>query len=300
MLAREIHPLSRGPEAGAPDPGFPGAVERPAGGTRRYPPGAIQGQVGLGAARVLMNPTLGNLAEAYVEGAIDLEGPIADMVGIADQLADTSGTTEQAQRTVQLVRPAHPRHRPQGHPVSLRRLQRVLRDLAGSSHGLFVRLFPQWRRRSCHRPGRQSSTSSAASSNCCRRNACSTSAAAGERWSSMRPATTACAPSASHSRRSSSSSRASGCNAAGLEDRIDIRLQDYRDVADGPYDKISSIGMFEHVGLKNLGKYFRNRLQPAARGWRGDEPWHHGQRHRESWRRARRRRIHRPLRVPRR
>jgi cyclopropane-fatty-acyl-phospholipid synthase len=27
-------------------------------------------------------------------------------------------------------------------------------------------------------------------------------------------------------------------------------------VADGPFDAISSIGMFEHVGLKNLGVYF--------------------------------------------
>lgn len=44
--------------------------------------------------------------------------------------------------------------------------------------------------------------------------------------------------------------------AAGLEDRIEIRLQDYRDI-DGPFDKITSVGMFEHVGLKNLGAYFK-------------------------------------------
>jgi cyclopropane-fatty-acyl-phospholipid synthase len=43
---------------------------------------------------------------------------------------------------------------------------------------------------------------------------------------------------------------------AGLDDRVDIRVQDYRDVADGPYDAISSIGMFEHVGLERLGEYF--------------------------------------------
>src|SRR5437660_2859359 len=35
---------------------------------------------------------------------------------------------------------------------------------------------------------------------------------------------------------------------AGLSDLVEIRFQDYRDVADGPYDAISSIGMFEHVG----------------------------------------------------
>jgi len=45
--------------------------------------------------------------------------------------------------------------------------------------------------------------------------------------------------------------------AAGLSDRIEIRLQDYRDIpGDGAFDKISSIGMFEHVGLKNLRAYF--------------------------------------------
>jgi len=45
---------------------------------------------------------------------------------------------------------------------------------------------------------------------------------------------------------------------AGLADRVEIRLQDYRDVpGDGSFDRISSIGMFEHVGLKHLGEYFR-------------------------------------------
>ncbi|MBY6384390.1 class I SAM-dependent methyltransferase [Rhodococcus erythropolis] len=42
---------------------------------------------------------------------------------------------------------------------------------------------------------------------------------------------------------------------AGLADRIEIRVQDYRDVDDGPYDAISSIGMSEHVGLANLPVY---------------------------------------------
>jgi len=44
---------------------------------------------------------------------------------------------------------------------------------------------------------------------------------------------------------------------AGLQDRIEIRIQDYRDLDDGPYDAISSIGMFEHVGLAHLKEYFR-------------------------------------------
>jgi cyclopropane-fatty-acyl-phospholipid synthase len=43
---------------------------------------------------------------------------------------------------------------------------------------------------------------------------------------------------------------------AGLADLVEIRLQDYRDVDDPPYDAISSIGMFEHVGLAQLKRYF--------------------------------------------
>jgi len=45
--------------------------------------------------------------------------------------------------------------------------------------------------------------------------------------------------------------------AAGLQDRCRVLLQDYRDVpGEGVYDKIASVGMVEHVGLKNLPLYF--------------------------------------------
>jgi cyclopropane-fatty-acyl-phospholipid synthase len=43
---------------------------------------------------------------------------------------------------------------------------------------------------------------------------------------------------------------------AGLEDRIEIRIQDYREISDGPFDAISSIGMAEHVGMKRMHEYF--------------------------------------------
>lgn len=43
----------------------------------------------------------------------------------------------------------------------------------------------------------------------------------------------------------------------GLAGRVEVRLQDYRDVPeDAAFDKIASIGMFEHVGRSNLGAYF--------------------------------------------
>lgn len=43
---------------------------------------------------------------------------------------------------------------------------------------------------------------------------------------------------------------------AGLEDRARIELRDYRDLSDARFDKIASIGMFEHVGRSRLAEYF--------------------------------------------
>jgi cyclopropane-fatty-acyl-phospholipid synthase len=50
---------------------------------------------------------------------------------------------------------------------------------------------------------------------------------------------------------------------AGLTDRVRVELLDYRDLpGESVYDKVASVGMFEHVGLKNLPVYFStvNRL----------------------------------------
>ncbi|GAA4756733.1 cyclopropane-fatty-acyl-phospholipid synthase family protein [Modestobacter marinus] len=55
---------------------------------------------------------------------------------------------------------------------------------------------------------------------------------------------------------------------AGLTDRVDIRVQDYRAVDDGPFDAISSIGMAEHVGRGQMPEYvaaLRALLRPGGR-----------------------------------
>jgi cyclopropane-fatty-acyl-phospholipid synthase len=55
---------------------------------------------------------------------------------------------------------------------------------------------------------------------------------------------------------------------AGLTERVDIRVQDYRDVDDGPYDAISSIGMAEHVGSRRYLEYastLYELLKPGGR-----------------------------------
>jgi len=53
---------------------------------------------------------------------------------------------------------------------------------------------------------------------------------------------------------------------AGVADKVEFRLQDYRDVK-GEYDHIVSLGMFEHVGHKNYRTYFdvvRKMLKPEG------------------------------------
>jgi cyclopropane-fatty-acyl-phospholipid synthase len=55
---------------------------------------------------------------------------------------------------------------------------------------------------------------------------------------------------------------------AGVGDLVEFRLQDYRDVTDGPFDAISSIGMSEHVGRRSLDAYTQtlfNLLRPGGR-----------------------------------
>jgi len=55
---------------------------------------------------------------------------------------------------------------------------------------------------------------------------------------------------------------------AGLAGHVDLRNQDYRLIDDGPYDAISSIGMFEHVGESRLSEYFERLyalLRPGGR-----------------------------------
>ncbi|MCC6264574.1 MAG: class I SAM-dependent methyltransferase [Bryobacterales bacterium] len=54
-------------------------------------------------------------------------------------------------------------------------------------------------------------------------------------------------------------------HARGLGDAVTIREADYRDLS-GRFDKISSIGMFEHVGRHRLHSYFRKVESLLTRG----------------------------------
>jgi cyclopropane-fatty-acyl-phospholipid synthase len=55
---------------------------------------------------------------------------------------------------------------------------------------------------------------------------------------------------------------------AGLDGAVEIRVQDYRDLAGETFDAISSIGMFEHVGARRMSAYFDTvvrLLRPGGR-----------------------------------
>ena len=55
---------------------------------------------------------------------------------------------------------------------------------------------------------------------------------------------------------------------AGLTDQVEIRIQDYRDLDDGPFDAISSVGMAEHVGTGpylDYAKILYRQLKPGGR-----------------------------------
>jgi len=56
--------------------------------------------------------------------------------------------------------------------------------------------------------------------------------------------------------------------AAGLSERAEVRFQDYRDVREGGFDAISSVGAMEHIGTRQLGSHFAamsRLLRPRGR-----------------------------------
>jgi cyclopropane-fatty-acyl-phospholipid synthase len=51
----------------------------------------------------------------------------------------------------------------------------------------------------------------------------------------------------------------------GLADKVHFHLRDYREI-DGVYDRIVSVGMFEHVGINHYREYFQTILNRLADG----------------------------------
>ena len=82
----------------------------------------------------------------------------------------------------------------------------------------------------------------------------------------------------------------------GLADLAEVRHSDYRDIAETGFDAVSSIGLTEHIGVRNYPAYFALDPRPAAPGWPAAQPLHHPPAQPAPGDRA----LHRPLRLPRR
>ena len=63
--------------------------------------------------------------------------------------------------------------------------------------------------------------------------------------------------------------------AAGVADRVEIRVMDYRDLAGERFDAIASIGMVEHVGAAKIDVYAADPGRAAGAGRAAAQPRHH-------------------------
>jgi cyclopropane-fatty-acyl-phospholipid synthase len=84
----------------------------------------------------------------------------------------------------------------------------------------------------------------------------------------------------------------------GLAGQAEVRLLDYRDVAETGFEAIASIGLTEHVGKAQLPGVLPVPLGQAAPAWAAAQSLHHPAE--QPVPAAVARRLHRPLRVPRR
>jgi len=203
-------------------------------------------------------PTLGGLAEAYVEGRIDLEGDVAEAIRIAEGLVGAAGASVAERPDIE---PAE--HAPQA-------------DRADISHHYdvgngFYRLWLDERMvYSCayfeHGDEDIDTAQRAKLDHICRK----LRLASGERfldigcgWGALvlhaaqHYGVAAVGITLSEQQALLARERIAD---AGLQDRVEVVLLDYRDLpqrfGEGSFDKVASIGMFEHVGLRNLPVYF--------------------------------------------
>ena len=206
--------------------------------------------------KYLMNADLGKLGEAYVEGLLDVEGPIGDAMRAAESLA-RRWSGDRKGRAPLLFRTIHTKKRDA-------EAIRYHYDVSNDFYALWLDRRMVY---SCayFRTGEESIDVAQEQKldHICRK----LMLKPGERfldigcgWGALvmhaaeRYGVQATGITLSQNQHALANER---IRAAGLQDRVQVQLQDYRDVpGEGVYDKIASVGMFEHVGLKNLPLYF--------------------------------------------
>ena len=208
------------------------------------------------AIKYLANADLAKLGEAYVEGHIDVEGPIGDAIRAAEGLARRLSGDKKG-RAPLLFRNQHSRK------IDSAAI-RYHYDVSNDFYGLWLDERMVY---SCAYYQSADKTIGEAQvdklDHICRK----LRLQPGDRfldigcgWGALamhaaeRYGVQALGITLSHNQHALANER---IRAARLQDRCEVRIQDYRDVAgEGVFDKIASIGMFEHVGLKNLPVYF--------------------------------------------
>ncbi len=207
---------------------------------------------------ILTHPTLGALGEAFVEGRIDIDGDIITVIASAERLAEASGSPISSR-----INPGSSNHTPD-------------QDLSDIKHHYdvgneFYRLWLDERMvYSCayFETGRETinEAQQAKLDHICRK----LRLKAGERFldigcgwgglilhAAQRYGVQATGITLSENQFTFATER---IREAGLEERVNVLRLDYRDApshfGEASFDKVASVGMFEHVGLKNLPVYF--------------------------------------------
>lgn len=219
------------------------------------------------ALRALALPTLGRLARAYVEDEFDIEGDIRDILDIGEQLCDAaSASDEKGSPLLSWLRHSLPSDR------------RNIGFHYDISNDFFALWLDARRVYSCAYYRRPEDSLEAAQEQkldlICRK----LMLAPGERlldigcgwgglifWAAANYGVHCLGITLSQNQHDYVSAE---IIRLGLADRVEVRLLDYREVPeDQPFDKIASVGMFEHVGRSNLGRYFakiRRLLEPGG------------------------------------
>jgi len=208
------------------------------------------------SVRYLANADLGKLGEAYVEGHIELEGPIRDAIRAAESLARRLSGDKKG-RLPQLLRNPHTRKNDSA-------AIRYHYDVSNEFYGLWLDERMVY---SCayYKSGEESIGEAQVQKldHICRK----LRLRPGDRfldigcgWGALvmhaakHYGVRALGVTLSQNQHALANER---IRDAGLADRCEVRIQDYRDISgESVFDKIASVGMFEHVGLKNLPVYF--------------------------------------------
>ena len=207
-----------------------------------------------GAMRYFIKPNLAKLGEAYVEGHLEVNGPIGDALRAAEGLARNLGESKAGRL------PVLRRHSKQRDAAAIQYHYDVSNDFYGlwlDRNMVYSCAYFKTGDEDIHTAQEQKLD------HVCRKLrlrpgdklldiGCGWGGLV--RWAVKHYGVDATGITLSRNQHTLASAR---IRVDGIENRCRVLLQDYRDVpGEGVYDKIASIGMFEHVGLKNLPTYF--------------------------------------------